>query len=177
MKNPYDALIHAIPGDRLYLNVSVMAIQFEPIKPEAGMNGLTIGRLAKKAGLGIETVRFYERQGLIPPPARTGSNYRIYAEEEVARLKFIKRAKTLGFTLNEIKELLTLRHDPHTTRADIKERTLAKLADVNRKIQDLARIKAALEHLVSECDGHGPLKGCPILAALNSSNDGCGHAA
>ena len=77
------------------------------------MNGLTIGRLAKQAGLGIETIRFYERQGLIQPPPRTDSNYRIYPEEEVARLKFIKRAKDLGFTLKEIKELLFMQHDPH----------------------------------------------------------------
>ncbi len=67
------------------------------------MNGLTIGRLAKQAGLGIETVRFYERQGLIDPPPRTDSNYRIYPEEEVNRLKFIKRAKDLGFTLKKLK--------------------------------------------------------------------------
>ena len=71
------------------------------------MNGLTIGRLAKQAGLGIETVRFYERQGLIAPPPRTDSNYRIYPEEEVSRLKFIKRAKDLGFTLKEIKEVIS----------------------------------------------------------------------
>jgi MerR family copper efflux transcriptional regulator len=132
------------------------------------MNGLTIGKLAREAGLGIETVRFYERQGLIEPPPRTASNYRIYPEDEVARLQFIKRAKALGFTLNEIKELLALRQDPHTTRADIKARTLAKIEDVNRKILDLTRIKAALEHLASECDGRGPLEGCPILAALTS---------
>ncbi len=130
------------------------------------MNGLTIGKLAKQAGLGIDTVRFYERQGLIDPPPRTESNYRLYPRDEVARLRFIKRAKVLGFTLNEIKDLLTLQQDPHTTRADIKNRTLAKIEDINRKIDDLTRIKAALEHLASECDGHGPLAGCPILAAL-----------
>ena len=139
------------------------------------MNGLTIGKLAKKAGLGIDTVRFYERQGLVAPPPRTESNYRIYSQNEVARFRFIKRAKALGFTLNEIKELLTLQHDPHTTRADIKNRTLAKIEDINRKVHDLTRIKAALEHLASECDGHGPLEGCPILAALTSIDDGCEH--
>jgi Cu(I)-responsive transcriptional regulator len=131
------------------------------------MNGLTIGKLAKKAGIGIETVRFYERQGLVAPPPRTEANYRVYPEEEVARLRFIKRAKALGFTLNEIKDLLALTHDPHATRADIKARTLAKMEDVNRKIHDLTRIKAALEHLAAECDGHGSLEGCPILAALS----------
>lgn len=134
------------------------------------LDGLTIGKLAKEAGIGIETVRFYERQGLIAPPPRTESNYRIYPREEVARLKFIKRAKALGFTLHEINGLLELSHDPHATRADIKKRTLAKIADVESKIRDLTRIKAALEHLAAKCDGHGPLEGCPILAALTSDH-------
>ncbi|MBU4264141.1 MAG: heavy metal-responsive transcriptional regulator [Proteobacteria bacterium] len=135
------------------------------------MKGLTIGKLAREAGLGIETVRFYERQGLIAPPPRTDSNYRLFPQDEVARLRFIKRAKALGFTLNEIKELLALRHDPQTTRADIKQRTLVKIEDVDRKISDLTRIKKALEHLASECDGLGPLAGCPILAALNCGEE------
>ena len=143
------------------------------------MKGLTIGKLARRAGLGIETVRFYEREGLVAPPPRTASNYRVYPEEEVARLLFIKRAKALGFTLNEIRELLALSHDPHTTRADIKERTLAKIEDVERKIRDLARIKKALEHLATECDGVGPLEGCPIIAAMRCSENGedCGWLA
>ena len=135
------------------------------------MNGLTIGRLAKQVGLGIETVRFYERQGLIEPPPRTESNYRIYPQEEVARLRFIKKAKSLGFTLNEIKELMFVRHDPHATKADIKDRTLAKIKDIEGKIADLTRIKAALEHLASSCDGHGSLDECPILEALDSDNN------
>ena len=140
------------------------------------MNGLTIGRLAKQVGIGIETVRFYERQGLIEPPPRTDSNYRVYPEEEVSRLRFIKKAKSLGFTLNEIKELLFLRHDPHATKADIKNRTLAKITDVKQKISDLTRIQKALEHLASSCDGHGPLEDCPILKALDSENiDHCNH--
>lgn len=130
------------------------------------MNGLTIGKLAKQAGLGIETVRFYERQGLIEPPPRTDSNYRIYPEEEVNRLKFIKRSKDLGFTLKEIKELLYLQHDPHATKADIKKRTEEKIVDIKKKVRDLVRIQEALEHLVSSCDGHGPLSECPILEAL-----------
>ena len=140
------------------------------------MSGLTIGRLAKQVGLGIETVRFYERQGLIEPPPRTDSNYRIYPEEEVTRLRFIKKAKSLGFTLNEIKELLFIRHDPNATKADIKNRTLNKIEDVKQKISDLTRIKMALERLVSTCDGHGPLEECPILEALDSeSEEHCKH--
>jgi Hg(II)-responsive transcriptional regulator len=130
------------------------------------MNGLTIGRLAKQAGLGIETVRFYERQGLIEPPPRTDSNYRIYPEEEVGRLKFIKRAKDLGFTLKEIKELFELQNDPHATKADIKKRTIEKIEDIKKKVRDLSRIQEALEHLAGACDGHGPLSECPILDAL-----------
>jgi len=134
------------------------------------MNGITIGELAKEADIGVETIRFYERQGLITAPPRTASNYRIYPEEEISRLRFIKRAKMLGFTLNEIKDLLALSHDPQATRADIKDRTVAKIADVNRKIDDLVRIKQALVHLTAECDGHGPLDGCPILEALSGDN-------
>ena len=135
------------------------------------MDGLTIGKLAKKADIGIETVRFYERQGLIAPPPRTESNYRVYPKEEVARLRFIKRAKALGFTLKEIKELLALSHDPHATRADIKKRTLDKIEDIDGKILDLTRIKEALEHLAAECDGQGSLEGCPILAALTNDQE------
>ena len=140
------------------------------------MNGLTIGRLAKQVSIGIETIRFYERQGLIEPPPRTDSNYRVYPEEEVNRLRFIKRAKNLGFTLSEIKELLFVRHDPHATKADIKNRTLNKIEDVKQKISDLTIIKMALEHLASSCDGHGPLEECPILEALDSDNaEHCEH--
>lgn len=135
------------------------------------MNGLTIGKLAKQAGLGIETVRFYERQGLLEAPPRTDSNYRVYPEEEVARLRFIKRAKNLGFTLNEIKGLLYLRHDPQATKADIKDRALSKIRDVKQKINDLTRIKEALEDLAGSCDGHGPLEECPILQALETNDD------
>ena len=130
------------------------------------MNGLTIGRLAKQVGLGIETVRFYERSGLIDPPPRTDSNYRIYPEEEVSRLKFIKRAKDLGFTLKEIKELFHLQHDPHATKADVKKRTVEKIEDIKKRVQDLSKIQAALEHLAGACDGHGPMSECPIMDAL-----------
>jgi MerR family copper efflux transcriptional regulator len=140
------------------------------------MNGLKIGRLAKQVGIGIETVRFYERQGLIEPPPRTDSNYRIYPEEEVARLRFIKRAKNLGFTLNEIKELLFILHNPNATKADVKDRTLANIKEIQEKISDLTRIKTALEHLASSCDGHGSLDECPILEALDSDiNMHCKH--
>ncbi|MFC1523263.1 MerR family transcriptional regulator [Thermodesulfobacteriota bacterium] len=135
------------------------------------MNGLTIGKVAKQAGVGIETIRFYERQGLIEPPPRTASGYRIYPQDCIARLHFIKRAKDLGFSLKEIKELLVLHSDPHATKADIKQKTLLKIENVKQKITDLTRIQAALEHLAGTCNGHGPISDCPILEALTWHND------
>ena len=132
------------------------------------MKGLTIGKIAKRAGVSIETLRFYEKQGLLEPPRRTESNYRIYPEEEITRLRFIKRAKTLGFSLREIRELLSLRHDPRATKADVKQRTEAKIEDIKERIDDLTRMLKALESLSSTCDGHGPISECPILEALDS---------
>ena len=133
------------------------------------MNGLTIGKVAKSAGLGIETVRFYEREGLIKPLARTASNYRLYADDGITRLRFIKRAKTLGFTLNEIKELLFLRTNPDATKEDVKEQIGEKVDDIKRRIRELKKIQKTLESLDSCCDGHGSADECPILAALEGT--------
>ncbi len=130
--------------------------------------GLTIGRLARQSGVGVETIRFYERQGLLPPPARTTANYRIYPEQEVRRLHFIRRAKALGFTLREIRELLELRHRTGAEKGEVRQRAEAKIADLDRRIAELERIRAALQHLVSACDGHGPASDCPILEALEN---------
>jgi len=134
------------------------------------MNGLTIGKVAKRAGLGIETVRFYEREGLIEPPKRTEANYRVYPQRDIVRLRFIKRAKILGFTLKEIKELLSLRQDPSASKEDVKRQTEAKIADIEEKIRDLTRIKQTLEMLAECCDGRGPTSDCPILEALESGH-------
>lgn len=140
------------------------------------MKGLSIGQLAKQTGLSAETIRFYERHGLITPPPRTDSNYRVYPEEEIPRLRFIKRAKALGFTLNEIKELIDIRHDPKATKADIKKRTEEKIAGIKEKVRDIENILKALEHLSSACDGHGPLDECPILEVLDAKDEGhCKH--
>jgi len=130
------------------------------------MNGLTIGKVAKSAGLGIETVRFYEREGLITPLARSASNYRLYAADGIIRLRFIKRAKTLGFSLREIKELLFLRSDPGATKEDVKEQIEEKIDDIKQRIKDLKKIQKTLETLDACCDGHGSAEKCPILAAL-----------
>ncbi|MBW1646425.1 MAG: heavy metal-responsive transcriptional regulator [Deltaproteobacteria bacterium] len=131
------------------------------------MNLLTIGKLAAAAGVSTDTVRFYERSGLLPPPARTEANYRLYPQQTVKRLKFIRRAKALGFTLNEIRELLALRHDPDSTKAEVKSFTENKIEDIRQRIADLQRILATLEHLAGACDGHGPADDCPILAAMD----------
>ena len=133
---------------------------------------LTIGLVARRAGVGVETVRFYEREGLLEQPARTGSGYRQYADAVVTRLRFIRRAKELGFTLKEIRELLDLRAGPGTTPADLKRRTEAKVADIEGKILDLRRTRDVLLRLAQACPGRGSsLDGCPILAVLDREED------
>jgi MerR family transcriptional regulator, copper efflux regulator len=136
------------------------------LKPHAAEQGLTIGQVARRAGFGIETIRFYERNGLIEQPPRRPSGYREYPESVILRLRFIKRAKELGFSLKEIKELLSLRVDPTTTCSDIRERTTAKITDIDGKIQSLESIKHVLTELTTSCGGMGPLSQCPILEAL-----------
>jgi MerR family copper efflux transcriptional regulator len=131
------------------------------------MKTLMIGEVARRAGIGVETVRFYERQGLLKLPARRQSGYRQYDEDAVSRLRFIRRAKELGFSLKEIGELLALRVSPDTTVADVKQRAEAKVADIEGKIRDLQRTKEARQTLATSCQGHGPLEDCPILRALD----------
>ncbi len=133
------------------------------------MRELTIGKLAKRAGVTIDTVRFYERRGLVAEPERTASNYRIYSSGEIARLKFIKKAKTLGFSLNEIKDLLVLRHTQDATKEEVKSKVERKIGDIKAKMADLGRILETLEKLNKSCSGHGSADDCPILEAL----DGC----
>jgi MerR family transcriptional regulator, copper efflux regulator len=128
---------------------------------------LTIGKVAKAAGLGVETVRFYERQGLIAEPARSSSGYRKYRAETIKRLQFIVRAKALGFTLQEIGDLLDLRATPGAGCADVQARAEAKIADIEERIAQLDAMKRALGDLVAQCRGEGPLSDCPILDALD----------
>jgi len=130
------------------------------------MYGMTIGQVAKLASVGIETVRFYEREGLIDEPPRRESGYRQYPEDVVKRLFFIKSAKELGFSLKEIADLLSLRVHPNTTCAHVRQRAEAKLEDVETKIRELHRIKRALTKLAASCRGKGPTSECPILDAL-----------
>ena len=111
---------------------------------------LSIGEVAKEAGVGVETVRFYEREGLVPEPGRRPSGYRQYPPDTVRRIRFVQRAKELGFTLREIREL-----------------AVAKLTDVDRKLGELARMRAALASLAASCTGEGPTAECPLLDALD----------
>ena len=134
------------------------------------MSALTIGQLAKHADVGVETVRFYERKGLLAEPNRKPSGYRQYDAGVVDRLQFIKRAKELGFTLNEIKELLSLRVDPTTTCADVKNRAESKIDDIKAKIRTLQRMKKALVKVTKECSGRGGTSECPILEALDKGD-------
>ena len=133
---------------------------------------LTIGKVASRAGVGVETVRFYERQGLLQEPDRRASGYRQYGEDVVARLRFIRRAKELGFTLKEVAELLALRHDPAATRSDVRERVRAKVEDIEAKVRDLQRIRGVLLGLAETCLGHGPADDCPILRAIDPPAEG-----
>lgn len=130
------------------------------------MKSLTIGQVARQAGVGVETVRFYERQGLLEEPQRRASGYRQFEQEAVAVLRFIRRAKELGFTLKEIKSLLELRLDTSATRNDVRQQAQAKVADMDAKIADLQRMRDVLQKLISKCHGGGSITGCPILEAL-----------
>lgn len=134
------------------------------------MNGLTIGVVASKAGVHVETLRYYERRKLITQPARTGANYRRYPEDTVRRVRFIKHAQKLGFSLKEIKELLSLRAAPRARCADVRDRATGKIADIDGKIRSLRRMKRALTALVAECSGKGPVSLCPILEALDTED-------
>jgi MerR family mercuric resistance operon transcriptional regulator len=132
------------------------------------MDGFTIGELAKQANVHVETLRYYERRGLIPRPHRTVSNYRVYSFEDLRRVKFVKQAQGLGFTLKEIKKLLTLRATPRARCADVRAYASQKIEDIDAKIHSLARMRKALHNLLDECSGKGPATECPILESLES---------
>lgn len=128
---------------------------------------LTIGNAAREAGVGVETIRFYERQHLVrQPPKPAGSGMRHYPAETIERIRFIKEAQELGFSLREIHELLALRADPDTDCAEVQKQATTKLTEVQRKIQRLHDIGAALERLIAACPGQGGLQGCSIMGAL-----------
>lgn len=132
----------------------------------AGMSDITTGQLASRAGVNVESLRYYERTGLLDAPPRTASGYRRYPMDAVRRLRFIKRAQGLGFTLGEIKELLELQTHPESTCADIRRRAEGKIDDVNRRLRELKALRAALVALTRACAGSGPTTDCSILHML-----------
>ncbi len=131
------------------------------------MKSLTISRLAKEAGVNLETVRYYERRGLLQKPPRSESGYRLFPSDAARRLRFIRRAQELGFSLQEIRELLSLRVSRRTTSKDIRARAESKLADIEAKIRSLESMKRTLRRLTSACEGCVPLAECPILESLD----------
>ena len=128
---------------------------------------ITTSELAKRGGVNLETIRYYERTGLLPKPPRSGAGYRQFSPESVRRVRFIKRAQDLGFSLKEIKELLALRIAPGSTRADVRKRAVAKIADIEGKVQHLRAMKKTLVRLSETCCGSGPASECPILESLS----------
>lgn len=133
---------------------------------------MKIGEIARSSGLSVETVRYYEKQGLLPRAPRRRSGYREFTDDAVRRLQFIHRAKDLGFTLREIRDLLSLRVERGNTCADVRRRASAKLEEVEARIIELRRVKVALARLVASCTGEGPNSDCPFLDALGA--DGLG---
>jgi len=149
------------------------------------MRRMKIGEVAKQSGVGAETLRFYERRGLIAEPARLPSGYRVYQPEVLGRLRFIRRATELGFSLDEVKELLDLRVDPDGSAADVRKKTQAKVAEIDARIASLQQMRDSLQPLIDACDGQGSASHCPILDNLfaeechvgdASPSSGKGHA-
>jgi MerR family mercuric resistance operon transcriptional regulator len=132
------------------------------------MENLTIGQLAKQANVNLETIRYYERRGLIPKPLRNESGYRQYSQDDVVRIKFFKRAQALGFSLKEIFELLSLRMEPKMSCADVKIRVDAKVAEIESKMVSLEQMRVTLLRLSKKCIGKGPVGKCPFLKELEA---------
>jgi DNA-binding transcriptional MerR regulator/copper chaperone CopZ len=131
------------------------------------MENMTIGLVARQAGVGVETIRFYERRGLIRQPAKPpGTGQRQYAPETVERIRFIRQAQHLGFVLREIQELLSLQANPAADCSEVRGRALVKIEEVNQRIAQLAEIRSALVRLLAACPGSGALGACSILEAL-----------
>src|SRR5262249_53758730 len=129
---------------------------------------LTIGKLARQAGVSVQTIRYYERRGLILEPPRSSSGYRLYDTGAIKRLAFVRKAQLLGFSLDEVDELLSLRTRPGTSCADIRQRAHQKSNTVDQKISELTRMRGALSTLAARCRGRGPTSECPILEAFEA---------
>ena len=136
---------------------------------ERAIERLTIGELAERAHVNRETVRYYERRRLLPRPSRSISGYRVFSDDSVRRLRFIRHAQELGFSLNEIRELLALRVKSADTCDRVRARTETKMDDIEKKINALQHMKDALSELVSACGRRGRTRECPILDSLEAN--------
>jgi MerR family transcriptional regulator, mercuric resistance operon regulatory protein len=126
------------------------------------MDAMTIGSLARAAGVNVETIRFYQRRGLMPQPKRPAGGVRRYGEDAAQRLRFIKRAQDIGFTLGEVAELLRLERGCR----DAHDLAVKKLEDVERRLSDLGRVRATLGELIARCEA-GRSSRCPIIDSLS----------
>ena len=134
------------------------------------VKSLTIGHLAKETGVSLETVRYYERRGLLPKPPRSASGYRLFPAEAARRLRFIRRAQELGFSLREIRELLSLRVSPKASSAEVRKRAEGKIAEIDAKINTLESMRKTLRKLTKSCAGCGSTTECPILESLDKED-------
>lgn len=133
------------------------------------MDKLTSGKLAKLTNINVESIRFYERKNLLPKPLRSDSGYRLYSQDDVHRIIFIKKAQQLGFTLKEIKELLNLRIDENNSCADVQELIEEKILEIEFKIKEMKKIKSALIGLDRLCTSNDLGNGCPLLLELGKN--------
>ena len=133
------------------------------------MKAMTISKIAKEAGVGVETVRFYEKKGLVDQPSKPASGgFRHYPAETGERIRFIRQAQELGFSLCEIQELLSLKADPATDCSNVRERAQVKRDEIVRKIAVMKGIQSALEKLIAACPGRGALRVCSIMDAIDA---------
>lgn len=137
-------------------------------EPSENGGSMTVGRTARLADVGIPTMRFYERAGLLPKAKRTAANYRLYPADAVARIRFIRRAQHLGFTLKEIKSLLELRVSPKSGCSDVRRLAGEKVTDIEARIRSLQKMRKALLKLAEQCDAGRGDPGCPLLKFLES---------
>ena len=132
---------------------------------------LRTGEVAKLAGVNVETLRFYERQGILPEPPRRASGYREYPPETVDLIRFVKRAQELGFSLREVQDLLDLRGAPRRASGKVPRLVRGKIDEINHKIRDLEAMRDALQDLLCVCEEERVGKSCPIIASLSGCPD------
>jgi len=136
---------------------------------------MKIGEVATQSNVGIETIRYYEREGLLAEPERRPSGYRQYDQSVVSRLQFIRRTKELGFTLAEIKELLGLWFDANTRCEHVREKATRKITDIEEKIRSLQKMKRSLRKVIDECESRNAVEDCPLLDGLDDNGKESGR--